>query len=194
MTTSPHQTLTAEPPAGSDDFDVVADEPRSAPAVEWRTPYTVGRPSSTAGPTAHSADHTGSSATTATEYAASTGMPGRGVIICTALVTALVVVVDLVLVARLSFFFDVCFVVVCLVAALAVSTRDLFAVAVLPPLAFAAAVAAVALLRPDAILETGSLAQTFLTGLAAHAPGLVGGYAAALLTVGARVYARRRDA
>ncbi len=188
MTTSPHQTLPAEPPDGSDDFDVLVDEPRSTPAVEWRTPYTVGRPSSTAGPTAHSADHTGSSATTATEYSASTGMPGRGVIVSTALATALVVVLDVLLVARLSFFFDVCFVVVCLVAALAVRTSDLFTAAVLPPLVFAAAVAAVALLRPDAILETGSLAKTFLTGLAAHAPGLVGGYAAALLTVGFGVY------
>lgn len=170
MTTSPQWAPAAEPDGGSTTGFGDADG------------TTVAR---------GNADQTGSHPAPSTEYSASPGTPGRGVILSAALAAAAVAVVDLALVGRLSFFFDVSFVVVCLVAAMAVRPRDLFTAAVLPPLAFAGVIAGVALIWPDAIAANSSLSKTFLTGLAAHAVGLVGGYAAALLTVAARAYARR---
>jgi hypothetical protein len=59
-------------------------------------------------------------------------------------------------------------------------------------LAFGGTIACVALVWPDAITPNLSFASTVLAGLAMHAMGLIFGYGAALLTVGARVYARRR--
>jgi hypothetical protein len=131
-------------------------------------------------------------AATAAEYEAAAGVPARGVIAATLVATAAVAALDVALVSQLTFFFDVCFVVVCLVAAMAVRRHDLFTAAVLPPLAFAVVIAAVAVLTPEAILPTESLSKVFMTGLAAHAGGLVAGYGVALLTVAARAIARRQ--
>jgi Domain of unknown function (DUF6542) len=167
MTTSPQWAPAAEPDRGTDlEFDLLVDDSAYA-------------------------EHTGSHSAPSTEYSASAGTPGRGVILSAALGVAAVVVLNLALVGRLSFFFDLSFVVACLVAAMAVRSRDLFTAAVLPPLAFAGAIAGVAVIWPEAIVAHSSLSRTFLTGLTAHAVGLVGGYAAALLTVAARTYARR---
>ncbi len=131
-------------------------------------------------------------ASTAAEYAAEPGIPGRGAILATLAATAAVAALNLALVGGLTFFFDVCFVVVGLVAAMAVRRHDLFTAAVLPPLAFAAVIGAVAALFPDAILPDASLSKVFMVGLTTHADGLVGGYGAALLVVGARLIARRQ--
>ncbi len=219
MTSSPQWTPTVEPEGGADvEFDLLVDE-STAPSAATQLPPEEAQfvrlehhssvdfveADSATGWTSDpevitvsevvtdSAQPTGSHVVAAAEYSAATGLPGRGVIVIAGVATAATVVLDLTLVGRLSFFFDVCFVVICLVAAMAVRARDLFTPAVLPPLAFAGAILAVALLRPDAIVAGSSVAQTFLAGLAAHAPGLVGGYVAALLTVAARVYARRRS-
>lgn len=211
MTSSPQLTPTVEHQGDADvEFDLLVDE-STAPSIGAQLPPeeaqfvrleghqselveadTASRWTSDADGATDSSQHTGSHGVATAEYSAATGLPGRGVIVMAGVATAATVVLDLTLVGRLSFFFDLCFVVICLVAAMAVRVRDLFTPAVLPPLAFAGAIAAVALLRPDAIVAGSSLSQTFLMGLAAHAPGLVGGYVAALLTVAARVYARRR--
>jgi hypothetical protein len=138
---------------------------------------------------------TGSHVTTALaeEYEAEAVVPARGVIAVTLGATAAVAALDIALVSQLSFFFDVCFVVVGLVAAMAVRRQDLFTAAVLPPLAFAAVIGAVAVLSPEAILPDASLSKVFMVGLITHADGLVGGYGAALLTVAARAIARRQS-
>ncbi|MDQ3485381.1 MAG: hypothetical protein M3445_08235 [Actinomycetota bacterium] len=127
-----------------------------------------------------------------TEYAAMPGMPGRGVVLVTGLVTAGVVGLDFALTGGLSIFFDLCFVVICLVAAMGVRRHDIFATGVLPPLAYAAAVGAVALIAPTAIIDSAGLSKTFMTGLAGHAATLVASYGVVLLTVGGRVAATRR--
>jgi len=127
-----------------------------------------------------------------TDYTAMPGMPGRGVVLVTGLVTASVVGLDFALTGGLSIFFDLCFVVVCLVAAMAVRRHDIFTTGVLPPLVYAAAVGAVALLAPTAIIDSAGLSETFMTGLAGHAATLVAGYGVVLLTVGGRVAATRR--
>lgn len=127
-----------------------------------------------------------------TEYTAMPGMPGRGVVLVTGLATAAVVGLDFALTGGLSIFFDLCFVVVCLIAAMAVRRHDIFTTGVLPPLVYAAAVGAVALLAPAAIVDSAGLSKTFMTGLAGHAATLVAGYGVVLLTVGGRVAATRR--
>jgi uncharacterized membrane protein YoaK (UPF0700 family) len=95
---------------------------------------------------------------------------------------------DLVLTdGRLTFFFDLCFVVICLVAAMAVRRSDLFTAGVLPPLLYAAVIAVLSVVAPHAFQSAPGVNKVFLTGLANHAPGLVFGYAAALTAVGARL-------
>lgn len=199
MTTSPQWASPVEPDGDSDvEFDLLVDESVPTGATAWTSP-TDDDPSdidagfgATSGVAEGSSQLNGSTAAPATEYAASTGTPGRGVILSTGIATAAVAVLDLAVVGKLSFFFDVSFVVICLVAAMAVRPRDLFTAAVLPPLAFAAAIGGMAFFWPEAILAGGGLGKTFMTGLAAHADGLVAGYGTALLTVAARAYSRRQ--
>ncbi|MBA3309765.1 MAG: hypothetical protein H0U28_06850 [Nocardioidaceae bacterium] len=126
------------------------------------------------------------------EYAATPGIPGRGVVLLSALAAAGCAVLDFALTGGLTIFFDLCFVVICLVAAMAVRRHDVFAAGVLPPLVFAGVIAMIALTRPTAFISGGDLSKVFLTGLAAHAEALVTGYAVALLTVGGRVVASRK--
>jgi hypothetical protein len=196
MSTSP-QWAPTEPVSGSEpEFDLLVDESTFAGSSVWTGPSDEdagdGEGATSAPPVGTGHGHTGAHTQASTEYSTSAGTPGRGVIVSAAMASAALAVLDLAMVGRLSFFFDVSFVVICLVAAMAVRSSDLFTAAVLPPLAFAGVIAGVALLWPDAIIASSGLGQTFLTGLAAHAVGLIGGYAAALLTVGARVYARRQ--
>ena len=65
-------------------------------------------------------------------------MPGRGVIVVTSVATAATAILDFALTGGLSYFFDLTFVVICLVAAMAVRGHDLFTTGVLPPIAFGA--------------------------------------------------------
>jgi uncharacterized protein DUF6542 len=194
MTTSPHWAPPAAPQDSDDylDVDLLVDESRPLDAL----PSQGGAVVESWTPQVHdehgTPEHTGSSQASTADYVASDGTPGRGIIVSAGLASAALAVLDLALVGRLSVFFDLSFVVVCLVAALAVRPRDFFTAAVLPPLAFGGTIAGVALLWPDTIATNLGLVATFLAGLATHALGLVFGYAAALLTVGARVYARRR--
>ncbi len=122
-----------------------------------------------------------------TEYVAMPGMPGRGVVLTTGVATGCVAALDFALTGGLTIFFDLCFVVICLVAAMAVRRHDLFSTAVLPPLVYAATIGAVAVLAPTTFVEASGLSKTFMTGLTGHAGALVAGYAVALVTVGGRV-------
>ncbi|MEP6664914.1 MAG: DUF6542 domain-containing protein [Nocardioidaceae bacterium] len=127
-----------------------------------------------------------------TEYTSMPGMPGRGVSLLTTLSAGGCAALDFALTGSLTIFFDLCFVVVCLVAAMAVRRHDIFTTGVLPPLVFAAVIAAVAIRAPSTFVATGALSKVFLTGLTEHAGALVAGYGVALLTVGGRVSAHRR--
>ncbi len=124
--------------------------------------------------------------------AAAEGVSGRGLVVLSAVAAAAIAGFDLwITQGRLSFFFDLCFVVLCLVAAMAVRRSDLFTAGVLPPLLFGGVIAAVAVLAPSAFEAAARVDKVFLTGLAGHASGLVAGYAVALLTVAARTAASR---
>jgi hypothetical protein len=188
MTTSPHWAPTAPSPTDDHlDVDLLVDEPTPSGSSALTVDGSV---HSSTPPTERVDDSDDAAATT--EYGTAEGTPGRGIIVSTALASAALAVLDLALVGRLSLFFDLSFVVVCLVAAMAVRPRDFFTAAVLPPLAFAGTIAGVALLWPDTIASGVGYISTFLTGLATHALGLVFGYGVALLTVGARFYGHGR--
>jgi hypothetical protein len=128
----------------------------------------------------------------ATVYESLPGMPGRGVVLMAGLATAGTAVLDFALTGRLSFFFDLTFVVICLVTAMAVRGHDLFTTGVLPPLLFGATVAVVTIAAPETIIAAGNLSKTFLTGLTSHAGALAFGYGTALVTVAGRTLEHRR--
>jgi len=116
------------------------------------------------------------------------GLTGRALILGTCLATGGCAVLNLALTGgRLTFFFDLCFVVICLVGAMSVRRRDLFTAGVLPPLAFAGVIAVLAVVAPDAFDSEPGLSTVFLSGLASHAVGLVAGYGVALLAIAARM-------
>lgn len=127
-----------------------------------------------------------------TEYTAMPGLPGRGVVLVTGLVAAGCAGLDFALTGHLSIFFDLCFVVIGLVCAMAVRRYDLFTAGVLPPLVFAAVIATVAVAAPTTLAAGGGLSKAFMTGLAVHAGALVAGYGLALLTVGGRMLSTRQ--
>ena len=103
------------------------------------------------------------------------------------LVTAAVVAFDLTLTQRLSMFFDLCFVLVGLSAAVLVRKKGLFAVGVLPPLLLGSVVAALTLLDPTALTASHlAFVSTWLTGLAQHGSALVATHAVVLAVVGLR--------
>jgi hypothetical protein len=126
----------------------------------------------------------------ATLYASGPGLPPRGVLLTTGMAVAGCAGLDFFLTGGVGYFFDLCFVVVCLVAAMSAAPRALFTVGVMPPLAFGVVIAVVAVVAPHTI-ATGSFSAVFLTGLAAHAVPLCAAYAVALVVVTARGIAHR---
>lgn len=107
--------------------------------------------------------------------------PGRQVVVLSTLAAVGVAALNVALTARLSLFFDLTFVVICLVAALAVRPRDLFLVGVMPPLLMLAVVVVLAVLARPAVAEpVDGAVQAVVTGLAHHAGGLAGGFLLAL--------------
>jgi ATP/ADP translocase len=99
---------------------------------------------------------------------------------------------NLLFTGQLSLFFDLTFVVLCLVAALAVRPRDFFVVGVLPPLLMLATVVLLASFARTAVAEeVDGLAQAVVSGLAHHAGALVAGYALALVVLALRQVALR---
>jgi hypothetical protein len=126
----------------------------------------------------------------ATLYASGPGLPPRGVLLSTGAAAAGCAGLDFALTGGVGFFFDLCLVVICLVAAMSAAPRALFTVGVLPPLTLAAVIAVVAAFAPHTI-ATGSFSAVFLTGLASHAVPLCASYAVALVVVTARGIAHR---
>lgn len=127
-----------------------------------------------------------------TVYASLPGMPGRGVVLLTALAAGGTAALDFALTGGLTYFFDLTFVVVCLVAAMAVRGHDLFTTGVLPPIVFGVTIGFVALISPTTFVAAGSgVSQAFFTGLTSHAGALVFGYGTALVTVAGRALHHR---
>lgn len=123
--------------------------------------------------------------------AAPAGMPGRGVIVVSVAASIGCAALDLALTGGLTLFFDLCFITICLVGAMAVRRRDLFTAGVLAPLMFGGVIAVVAVVAPEAFAPSGGLSRVYVSGLAQHAAALVVGYAIALATVSARFSASR---
>jgi hypothetical protein len=113
--------------------------------------------------------------------------PGRQVVALGIAVALTVVALDLVLVGRISLFFDLSFVVLCLALALTVRPGDFFTVGVLPPLMMIGIFALVGAVAPGAIGSArDSLVQSVVSGLATHSGALLAGYALCLATLAFR--------
>jgi hypothetical protein len=113
--------------------------------------------------------------------------PGRQVVALGVALALTIVVVDLALVGRVSLFFDLSFVALCLGLALAVRPTDFFVVGVLPPLIMVGVFALLGLTRPAVIAhpEDGMI-QAVVSGLSHHAGALVAGYVLCLATLAVR--------
>lgn len=87
-------------------------------------------------------------------------------------------------VGHLRLLFDLCFVAICLGAALMVRPRDFFTVGVLPPLLMFGTMLVVALNGPKVIATPrDGVVQAVITGLAHHSMALFAGYAVCLVTL-----------
>lgn len=96
--------------------------------------------------------------------------------------------IDLALAGRLTQFFDLCFVALCLALAALVRRRDFFAVALLPPLLMIGVFAFVALVARNALADPrDSLVQAVVSGVATHGVGLFAGYVLCLGWLGWRL-------
>jgi hypothetical protein len=94
---------------------------------------------------------------------------------------------EITLVGHLRLFFDLCFVLICLAAAVMVRPRDFFSVGVLPPLLMFGTMVIVALNGAKVIATAhDGLVQAVVTGLAHHSLGLFSGYAVCLGVLVAR--------
>ena len=96
--------------------------------------------------------------------------------------------IDILLTGRLTYFFDLCFIVMCLGLAALVRRRDFFAVALLPPLLMSRCSASSRWSARDAVAEpSDSLIQAVVSGVATHGVALVVGYALCLGWLGWRL-------
>lgn len=87
------------------------------------------------------------------------------------------VFLDVWLVGHLTFFFDLCFVALCLGLAALVRRDGFFVVALLPPLLMVAVFAFVSLVARDAVADPrDNLVQAVVSGVATHGVALFAGY------------------
>lgn len=98
------------------------------------------------------------------------------------------VAIDLVLSGRLTFFFDLCFVSICLLLGLRAAEGTFYTAAILPPLLMLVTCTLLALVAPTMIADPGDGAvQAVVSGLAHHALTLAVGYALCLVALQVRV-------
>lgn len=115
--------------------------------------------------------------------------PGRQVVSLGVALTLTAVSIDVLLVGRLSLFFDLCFMGLCLGLAALVRRRDFFLVALLPPLLMISVFGFVALVARGAVADPGdSLVQAVVSGVATHGIALFIGYALCLGWLGWRLH------
>lgn len=119
--------------------------------------------------------------------------PGRQVVALGLAVALTAIVVDQLVVGRVSLFFDLCFIVLCVGLALAVRPTDFFTVGVLPPMLMVAVFALLGLTRPGMIAHPDDgVIQAVLSGLSRHSGALVLGYALCLACLAVRQRVARR--
>ena len=107
--------------------------------------------------------------------------PGRQVVSLGVAVTLTAVSIDILLVGRLTIFFDLCFMVLCLGVAALVRRRDFYLVALLPPLLMTAVFTFISLVARDVIADPADSAlQAVVSGVATHGIALFIGYALCL--------------
>ncbi len=112
---------------------------------------------------------------------------GRQVVALAVALALSALVVDLLLVGRVSIFFDLCFVALCVGVALLVRPTDFFVVGVLPPLVMLGVFTLVGLTRAEMIAEAeDGVVQAVLSGLSHHSLALLVGYALCLACLGVR--------
>jgi hypothetical protein len=113
--------------------------------------------------------------------------PGRQVAALGLALVMTVVAVDLALVGKLSLFFDLCFIVVCLGLAALVHPADFFLVGVLPPLIMVGVFTVLAMAAPGTLAEhSDGVVQAVVSGLATHSGALFAGYALCLTCLALR--------
>ena len=113
--------------------------------------------------------------------------PGREVASLAVAVLLTVTVLDLLLSAPLGLMFDLCFVTLCVGAALLVRPADFFTVGVLPPLAMLVVVLLLGISEPASVADaTDGFVQATVSGLSSHALALVFGYGACLALLATR--------
>ncbi|HEY1133212.1 MAG TPA: DUF6542 domain-containing protein [Nocardioides sp.] len=123
------------------------------------------------------------------EAARGTGTePGPRVVAVGVLSMVAILLVDLGLGGRVSLFFDLSFVVLCLVLAVRADRSAFFAVGITPPLLMLGAFVLIGAVAPQALAraEDGAV-QAVVSGMLLHAPGLAAGYTLCLLTLAARM-------
>jgi hypothetical protein len=107
--------------------------------------------------------------------------PARQVVALGVAVTLTAVAIDVLLAGRLTLFFDLCFMVLCLGLAALVRRRDFFIVALLPPVLMTAVFTFIALVARDTIADrSDSVLQAVISGVATHGVALFIGYALCL--------------
>ncbi len=120
--------------------------------------------------------------------------PGRQVVSLGVAVTLTAVSIDVLLVGSLTFFFDLCFMALCLGLAALVRRRDFYMVALLPPVLMTVVFGFVALVARDAVADPrDSLVQAVVSGVATHGVALFIGYLLCLGWLGWRLH-RESDA
>ena len=118
---------------------------------------------------------------------------GREVVVLGVALALSAAALDVLLTDRLSLFFDLCFVAVCLLLALRVRAGDFFTIGVAPPLVMLGLCVLLALAQPTTIAREGdSFVQAVVSGLAHHAGALAAGYAVALGVLAQRQRVLRR--
>jgi len=101
--------------------------------------------------------------------------------------TLTVVALDVGIGGQVGLFFDLAFVVVCVIVALLVRPEDFFTVGVLPPLIMMTVFVLVGISDRVAIARyDDGLVQAVITGLSHHAVALGAGYAACLICLAVR--------
>lgn len=119
--------------------------------------------------------------------------PGHEVVALAAALMMSVVTLDLWLGSGLTLFFDLCFVVVCVVAALAVRPTDFFSVGVLPPLLMVTLCLLLAFSDTDVLARPeDGVVQAVVTGLAHHSVALLVGNLVCLAVLVVRQRVSRR--
>jgi hypothetical protein len=119
---------------------------------------------------------------------------GRLVVTVSVLTMLAVVALNLLFSGKITWFYDLAFVAMCVGAALAVRPRDFFVIGVYPPLLMFCTVAILALIdRRTVADEVDPLVQAVVSGLAHHAGALVAGYGLTLGILALRQVALRNS-